>query len=224
MDMTDRIQQLRKAKGISQEELADRIGVSRQAVSKWEGGQSTPDMEKVLLLCDYFEVTADYLLRGVLQEKSVERKNLDARAFALAGTALNFSGLVAAVCHWAEWQNSISAAIGMILMAAGCTVYGMGMILGGKASRQGARRGFWLANLWMLVLIPYSCAFATLNGILFFRHIGSFVLVPYPMLRFSGGLGNYVLQWVLYLVICVVGETLVWRKVPPVRDPGPLVL
>ena len=44
MNIADRIQALRKARGISQEELADRVGVSRQAVSKWEGEQSTPDL------------------------------------------------------------------------------------------------------------------------------------------------------------------------------------
>ena len=59
MNIADRIQQLRKAKGISQEELADRIGVSRQAVSKWESEQSMPDVEKVLLLSDYCEVTTE---------------------------------------------------------------------------------------------------------------------------------------------------------------------
>ena len=50
MNMADRIQHLRKNKGISQEELADKVGVSRQAVSKWESEQSTPDIEKVILL------------------------------------------------------------------------------------------------------------------------------------------------------------------------------
>lgn len=48
MNIADRIQHLRKAKGISQEELADQIGVSRQAVSKWESEQSTPDMDTFL--------------------------------------------------------------------------------------------------------------------------------------------------------------------------------
>lgn len=46
MNLADRIQSLRKAKGISQEELAEHVGVSRQAVSKWESGQSAPDLEK----------------------------------------------------------------------------------------------------------------------------------------------------------------------------------
>ena len=44
MNIADRIQKLRKAKGISQEQLADVVGVSRQAVSKWESGQSIPDL------------------------------------------------------------------------------------------------------------------------------------------------------------------------------------
>ena len=48
MNMADRIQYLRKSKGISQEELADKVGVSRQAVSKWESEQSTPDLEKII--------------------------------------------------------------------------------------------------------------------------------------------------------------------------------
>ena len=48
MTIADRIQNLRKTKGISQEELADNIGVSRQAVSKWESEQSTPDVEKII--------------------------------------------------------------------------------------------------------------------------------------------------------------------------------
>lgn len=64
MNMADRIQSLRKAKGFSQEELADKIGVSRQAVSKWESEQSTPDIEKIIVMSDLFEVTTDYILKG----------------------------------------------------------------------------------------------------------------------------------------------------------------
>ncbi len=211
MNIADRIQQLRKVKGISQEELADRAGVSRQAVSKWESGQSTPDIEKVILLCDYFEVTTDYLLRGVGQDRQAERSRPNAGLFALAGTALNFSGIVASVCHWIECQNSVSAAIGLIFMAAGCMLYGMGMMVGEESSKKKARRFFWLANLWMLVLIPYSCMAATFINILFFKNL-SFRLVPYPVLKYSCGLGSYALQWLLYLVICVAGEILVWKK------------
>ena len=62
MNIADRIQYLRKQKGYSQEELADKVGVSRQAVSKWESEQTTPDLEKVIAMSELFEVTTDYIL------------------------------------------------------------------------------------------------------------------------------------------------------------------
>ena len=65
MTIADRILTLRKSKGMSQEELADAVGVSRQAVSKWESEQATPDLEKVVIMSDIFDVTTDYLLKGI---------------------------------------------------------------------------------------------------------------------------------------------------------------
>lgn len=72
MNVADRIQNLRKTKGISQEQLAEAIGVSRQAVSKWESEQSTPDLEKIVLLSDFFDVTTDYLLKGIEPTNEIE--------------------------------------------------------------------------------------------------------------------------------------------------------
>ena len=65
MTIADRIHNLRKSKGMSQEELADAAGVSRQAVSKWESEQSIPDLDKVVILSEIFDVTTDYLLKGI---------------------------------------------------------------------------------------------------------------------------------------------------------------
>ncbi|MDE6024968.1 MAG: helix-turn-helix domain-containing protein [Lachnospiraceae bacterium] len=72
MNVADRIQNLRKIKGISQEQLAEAIGVSRQAVSKWESEQSTPDLEKIVLMSDFFDVTTDYLLKGIEPTNEIE--------------------------------------------------------------------------------------------------------------------------------------------------------
>ena len=74
MNMADRIQYLRKTKGFSQEELADKVGVSRQAVSKWESEQSTPDVEKIIIMSELFEVTTDYILKGTEPAKITNRK------------------------------------------------------------------------------------------------------------------------------------------------------
>ena len=62
MTLADRIQQLRKQKGISQEELADRVGVSRQAVSKWENNLSCPDITILPELASIFGISVDELL------------------------------------------------------------------------------------------------------------------------------------------------------------------
>lgn len=64
MNVSDRIQELRKSRGISQEELANALGVSRQAVSKWESGQSFPELDNIVALSDYFGVSADHILKG----------------------------------------------------------------------------------------------------------------------------------------------------------------
>jgi transcriptional regulator with XRE-family HTH domain len=61
--MGEKILNMRKARGWSQEELAERIGVTRQAVSRWESDGAKPDADKVIAVCDLFGVSADYLLR-----------------------------------------------------------------------------------------------------------------------------------------------------------------
>ena len=76
MNMADRIQSLRKSKGFSQEELADKVGVSRQAVSKWESEQSTPDIEKIIIMSELFEVTTDYILKGIEPVNITNRKTI----------------------------------------------------------------------------------------------------------------------------------------------------
>lgn len=63
MTIGDKILNMRKARGWSQEELADRLGVTRQAVSRWESGSAKPDADKIVDICDIFGVFADYLLR-----------------------------------------------------------------------------------------------------------------------------------------------------------------
>lgn len=76
MNMADRIQALRKAKGMSQEQLADAVGVSRQAVSKWESEQASPDLDKVIIMSEIFDVTTDYILKGIEPVKGEDHKTM----------------------------------------------------------------------------------------------------------------------------------------------------
>ncbi len=68
MIFADKLIDLRKKNGWSQEELAEKLNVSRQAVSKWEGAQSVPDMSRIIQLSELFGVSTDYLLKDNLEQ------------------------------------------------------------------------------------------------------------------------------------------------------------
>ncbi|MBQ3222261.1 MAG: helix-turn-helix transcriptional regulator [Clostridia bacterium] len=73
MILADKIIELRKKNGWSQEELAEKLNVSRQSVSKWEGALSTPDLGRILDMARLFGVTTDYLLKDEMEEQAVEQ-------------------------------------------------------------------------------------------------------------------------------------------------------
>lgn len=78
MHIGERLLKLRKQKGLSQEEIANIIGVSRQTISKWETGESNPDFDKIIPLCDLYNITTDELIRGeVSDKKTSNEKNQD---------------------------------------------------------------------------------------------------------------------------------------------------
>ena len=68
MILADKIIDLRKKNGWSQEELGEQLGVSRQAVSKWESMQTVPDINKIIAMAEVFGVSTDYLLKDEMEE------------------------------------------------------------------------------------------------------------------------------------------------------------
>ena len=64
MTFGEKLQRLRQRAGMSQDALAEKLNVSRQAVSRWERDETMPETDKVVLLADLFDVTTDYLLRN----------------------------------------------------------------------------------------------------------------------------------------------------------------
>ena len=74
MILADKIIDLRKKNGWSQEELASQLGVSRQSVSKWESGQSIPDLDRILKMSTIFGVSTDYLLRMTPNRSTMRRR------------------------------------------------------------------------------------------------------------------------------------------------------
>lgn len=199
MNIADRIQSLRKNKGISQEELADKIGVSRQAVSKWESEQSLPDIEKIMLLSDYFAVTTDYLLKGIEPTPDIPREKVDARIFSTVGGVFNFIGLIVAIIIWEEKQTAVSVAAGLIVMALGCMIFAIGQYIG--ENKKISSIYFWVINIWFLSLIPISCIFNCIQGIAE-GHWWTFTPIP----QLGNSLSNYGLCWLIYFALCILAD------------------
>ena len=73
MNLGERLFELRKAKNLTQDDMAEKLNVTRQTVSKWETNQSTPDFDKIMPLCELFEIGVEELLTGKKQEQKEEK-------------------------------------------------------------------------------------------------------------------------------------------------------
>ena len=128
MILADKIIDLRKKAGWSQEELAEKLGVSRQSVSKWEGAQSIPDMNKILQLSELFGVSTDYLLKDSMEAaETVPSQDTDAED----ATFVSMEEANAFLSYKAESAPRI--ALGVLL----CILSPIALILLGGAQESG---------------------------------------------------------------------------------------
>ena len=77
MTFGERLYELRNKNNLSQEELAEVLDVSRQSISKWENDKAYPEMTRLLFMSDYFDVSLDYLMRGIKKENNEEKVTAD---------------------------------------------------------------------------------------------------------------------------------------------------
>lgn len=206
MNISDRIQQLRKAKGISQEELADKIGVSRQAVSKWESEQSIPDTEKIIALSDYFETTTDYLLKGIEPVKDLKKKHSSV-LFSVGATALNAVGLLLSIAVWIEYQTIFAVIIGPIFMLIGTGLFLTGQIIDVKEKTK-AKKLFILPNVWILLFIPMSFCFNILGAIFGHRFP---LFAPVPIIEYNS-IAGFILFFIVYFAVCICTDIFTVKK------------
>lgn len=75
MEFANQLKKLRNKKGLSQEDIANEVHVTRQSVSKWESGDSTPDLATTVKLAELFDVSLDYLVLNINSEKSNDISN-----------------------------------------------------------------------------------------------------------------------------------------------------
>lgn len=138
MTIEERIQELRKGKGLSQEQLAETLGVSRQAVSKWEGGQSLPEVEKLIAMSNLFEVTIDYILKGETPPSTAVNDNhrsaarLGSQIVSAVATMLLVVGIIATVGKASDGTYTMDIYGGLIIVSVGVMLMLIGWFLAGN--------------------------------------------------------------------------------------------
>lgn len=180
--LADRIQQLRREHGLSQEQLAEKLNVSRQAVSKWESAQAQPELDKILALSELFCVTTDYLLKGSRgtppEAGSAPARRPDAafasRVLYLAALFFIGIGLVCALAAWYEKRTADCIAGGMVVQAIGAVCYGVGRMLSAARParwmvKAGCAAGLFLPLFvltgWLTDLLPIPHLYLVTEGV-----------------------------------------------------------
>ena len=123
MSLGERLTKLRKEKGLSQEEVADKLNVTRQTISKWETDTSTPDFDKIVPLCRLYNLTTDELLTGnskceepnsELSEEEKKRKKIGGLTFSIFLYFVAVAWIMSSVAAF-KFNPVLSAAIFLII-------------------------------------------------------------------------------------------------------------
>lgn len=162
MHLSEKIASLRKSRGISQEELAEQLNVSRQAVSRWEVGSATPDAGNIVRLSQLFQVSTDYLLL----DDAPHNDTAPSKCSRLMAPLVCLEVMVLLLQVLAFWvlQNPVLSILSLLPFAA---------ILGGfeyacrktppQAADLALRRRFYQISLWLGSYFPLRLAITALT-------------------------------------------------------------
>ena len=205
MTLGEKITDLRKKRGLSQEELAITLGVSRQAVSKWETMEAKPDTDKIVALAEFFEVTTDWLLRDIEPQESPAgsaQDGIPSVQSMLRGAPMLFNLtmggniLGAALMVYDLWQQTyyhIPTLLGLIVQIGMCALF-LGLCHSIRAQDDAAgrawARAYWRCNIFALALLPsFWAAETALHPFAQFAPVSTLFVLP--------------LTAVLYLLACL---------------------
>ena len=210
MTLSGKILYCRKRAGLSQEALAEKLGVSRQAVSKWETGEAVPELSKLVLLAAAFGVTTDWLL----SESEPEPEPVEPPASSAAGTAESAPG--------ANWVESVPGVIGRLIRRYGwlygvyTALTGLGLLVIGAIARGVSRsmeRSFFGAMDSMSPpfggyggFSDFGSAFPSAGSAIWYDSAGNIISSPFGSSGASAGFTNPVA--IVGTVVIVIGVLL----------------
>ena len=135
MNLGEKIYELRKRQNLSQEELGDKLNVSRQTISKWERNESTPDLDKIVPLCDLFNLSVDELLQVKKTDKSESEiqsapKTFQMKKLLRISAVIIFAAAILAIPLMQEFKlsNNLMAVITVGLLFSACLLLTLSFI------------------------------------------------------------------------------------------------
>ncbi len=161
MILAEKIILMRKKKGWSQEELADKLGISRQSVSKWESGASIPELDKIVKLSAMFEVSTDYLLKDEIEEAEASGSEGSQEPEEAHGLSLDEANAFLTLREEAGNKIAIGCSI-CILSPVLLLLLGVLSEMEGVGITEELAGGIGMAVL--LVIVALGCAFLIPNG------------------------------------------------------------
>lgn len=182
MELKDKILKLRKTKGFSQQELADQLGVSRQSISKWELGESSPDINNIITLSEVFNVSTDYLLKEDIVENEIDRDKL--QRIMIISLLIVLFGNICGHILWNNYQDSLSLLIGMFIQLLGIGLFEYFAV---TMHDNHIQKKFWCLNIWLITFLPiryfvnYTVTYQILYSFIDGR-IGYTVVMYFPLL------------------------------------------
>lgn len=207
MTLPERLTKLRKLAGLSQEEVADKLEVTRQTVSKWETGQSSPDLDKVLPLCNLYNVTPDELLHeGGTEEAEKEMvENNFARSEEQADRILakkKLTGILGGVMLYfiaIAWimvaipvmqiNPVIASALFIIMFAAATMIIIYSSIIYGKKHKKNKNKQ----------LTKEEKIYKNINDILAFTTLAVYLLVSFLTMAWH-------ITWIIWIIYAILSQ------------------
>lgn len=210
MTFNEKLTKLRKANAMSQEELAEKVNVSRQAISKWELGDSIPDSDKIVALSEIFNVTTDYLLKddldnptsAIIMREQPSKNVLIGKILRFASTLCYAIGLLVSWVIWVKECNKFYDCLGrppmgIFSILLGLLIQSLGIAchyFANNFHKSKLSMGHVYLNLVFLLFIPLTAIFTLcLNG----------NMAPYPYYYHYVDWAQWTF-WVWSLYVCVM--------------------
>ncbi len=196
MNIGERIYELRRKNSMSQEDLAEKMNVSRQSISKWESNQSVPEVEKIIQLSNIFNVSTDWILKGENSKKQTSQSNKNnLKSVQTVSTALNYTGFVIGTFilfeKQAVWAVAVPIVFSILSLAIYFAVYSDSENTDEKKQSLNTfiKVNILIFSFWILLFIPCIIVIRAFSVLSF---IPNFLLVP-----------AIILIVTIYLTICI---------------------